>query len=28
VDGKHPEIFGNGKAYLKIIDDLEERFGK
>jgi len=27
-NGGHPEIFGNGKAYLKIIDDLEERFGK
>ncbi len=26
--GRHPEIFGNGRAYLKIIDDLEKRFGK
>jgi len=24
----HPEIFGDGKAYIKIINDLEERFGK
>ncbi len=26
-ESKHPEIFGNCKAYLKIIDDLEKRFG-
>lgn len=26
--GKHRNIFGDGKAYLKIIDDLETRFGK
>lgn len=26
--GEHPEIFGNGRAYIKIICDLEERFGK
>ena len=26
--GEHRNIFGDGKAYLKIIDDLEERFGK
>jgi len=25
---EHPEIFGDGKAYIKIINDLEERFGK
>ena len=25
-DGEHVEIFGDGKAYLRIIDDLEERF--
>ncbi len=27
-NGEHPEIFGNGKAHHKIIDDLEERFGR
>ena len=26
-DGEHPDIFGDGKAYLKIINDLEKRFG-
>ncbi|MHA1386612.1 MAG: non-hydrolyzing UDP-N-acetylglucosamine 2-epimerase [Candidatus Helarchaeota archaeon] len=25
---EHPEIFGDGKAHIKIINDLEERFGK
>jgi UDP-N-acetylglucosamine 2-epimerase (non-hydrolysing) len=25
--GEHRSIFGDGKAYLKIIDDLEVRFG-
>ena len=27
-NGVHPEIFCNGRADLKIIEDLEERFGK
>jgi UDP-N-acetylglucosamine 2-epimerase len=26
--GEHPEIFGDGEAHIKIIDDLETRFGK
>jgi len=27
-NGEHPEIFCNGRVDLKIIEDLEERFGK
>lgn len=26
-NSKHPEIFGDGQAYARIIDDLEDRFG-
>jgi UDP-N-acetylglucosamine 2-epimerase len=25
--GEHRDIFGDGKAYIKIVDDLEKRFG-